>query len=258
MQFLLQSFAARAERLADGAMRGGDAETAEGILTLVLKLIPGRGPAEKLLAKLTNTPPTVNRLPILSSKWVECRKGNLKQGVVRRTRTTAEIEGVKTEADPYEPSLTVRFTPLVWGKSIRATWRVRQIWPSPRGQRGMMFVSCPLGGAEYSKWIAIGPRWAVAIPKGCDNKFVDKKLLSGLYREDGTYEITCCKEGPTFTVLVQGKELVRIKMSKAQDRAASGMPFELKLYTKVPDGEKVHLRAALLDFSCSSDCIRKQ
>jgi len=122
----------------------------------------------------------------------------------------------------------------------------------------MMFMSCPLAGQDYNKWLAIGRKWVVSIPSTYDDRFVDKKLLSGLYRENGTYEITCCKEGRTFTVLVEGKELVRIVMSKAQNRTAADMPVLLKLYANVRHGEKVHLRATLLDFSCSPDCIRKK
>lgn len=258
VEFLLGGFATRAERVAAAVLAGKDVETAEEILTLVLKLIPGRPSAQELMDKLTNKPPTISRLPNLASKWVKCSKANLKQGIVVRTRTMVEMKGVMTKADPYEATLTCAFTPLVWGKTMRTTWRVQQIWPSPKGKRGMMFMFCPLAGPHWAKWIRIGPKWAVSMPKAYADKVLSMKFPTGLYREDGTYEITCSKEGRTFTVLVEGKELLRIGMSEAQNRTAADMPVVLELFTVVPDGEKVHLRATLLDFSCSPDCIRRK
>ena len=259
---LCNSLAGRAERLAGQAVAGKDYDTAREILTLVIELAPDRDSARKLLAKLDGGPaaPASARLPDLTSELITYTpKGGI---VVTRTPRTFDVKGPVTKigrGDGIAVNLT--FTPLLWGRDMRATWRVQQVLPSPKDGGCLYVCFWPVANSRTA-FVANGSNKEVGIygiHVGLKRYYgsaeqIDKEAQKALYREDGTYDITFEKKGLTLTMAVNGHHLSRIVIK--DPRYLSGKAVGLSLALTDVKASRLHIKATLLEFSFSPDCIK--
>ena len=265
VKLLLVGFAVRAERVAARAYAGKDHDTAQAILTVVVKLVPDRSSAWKLLARLTDTPPSTTRLPNLTATGVKCI---IREGVnVRVTRHAVEVTGVTKKVRPggtADVGVVLGFEPLAWGKRMRATWRVQQLKPTPDAPTTTLWVSFWPAASNMTCFFSYPAKAQASVHSFHGDKknykstqSCDEETQKQAFRKDGTYELTFEKKGPLCTLVVDGRELGRFEWK--DERQAAKAPVQFRMYVQGEKGDEnvaVHFKATLLDFSCSPDCIK--
>jgi len=254
---LTLQWAGQAERLAARAIAGKDLDTADQIVSLVLTFLPDRESALKLMDRITGAGPTCRSLPNLKSKWVKVYHSGPTARQVNVTARTVELLCVTDEKD-RSAMVGLTLTPLVWGKSIRSTWRLRQIAPPPaKGAKGYAAVrglpyryDVRIDNVKKRVWSYLYSSKSYKTVTHCEKGVPEK-----MYRADGAYDIAFEKTGPKMTVKVNDEFLIRLELPPEGERAVAKQPFAFSVAWYYGPKQKVHLKATLLEFACSADCI---
>jgi len=254
----LGAFAAAAEALAAAAARDEDIATARAVLVKVLELLPERASARKRLAALGGDVPGGNCPIDLRASWIVCRCP-LGRECVRTRRDGVELQW-RTDAKRTGGTVEVCFTRLRWGRSVRARWRIELLSPPPGLERRLGAWQLPLDG--YLQASSIQARWGCGF-SGKDNCRVvrecDPAVLRRLYREGAwRHEVGFEKAGGRLTVTLDGETIREVQITpKGATRGSMRRPITFRLKTHgLPADQDAHLRATLLEFQCSRDCLQ--
>jgi len=254
---LTLQWAGQAERLAARAIAGKDYDIADEAVCLVLRFLPGRQSAMKLRDKITGAGPTCRSLPNLTSKWVKVYHNGPAARQVNVTARTVELLCATDEKDT-SAMIRLTLTPLVWGKSIRSTWRLRQIAPPPaKGDKGYpSLLALPIK-YEFRIDNAGKKAWSLVLSSAPfkSTTLCAKGVPEKMYRPDGVYDIAFVKDGAKIAVKVNDEFLFRAELTAKHAQAVAKQPFFFDVAWRYGAKQKVHLKATLLEFSCSQDCI---
>lgn len=82
--------------------------------------------------------------------------------------------------------------------------------------------------------------------------------LRGLYDEEGVYEVCFEKQDRIVRVRVGGRTVKEVELTPRQNEAAAGRTVVFKIFGAAQPFRAVHVRATLLEFSCSGDCVSRR
>jgi len=248
---LTTQFASAAEALAGRARTGNDLDTAEAIEALLDELLPGRGADDEKSPRQRRRPDR----PDLAGETVRFRIP--RRARLKRTSRTLELRCVRSDGSRDGEQAIVALGRFVGGRVVRATWRVQQIAPSPEkaGAVAIGFLPDP----DVRVWARRSKR-AVDLERAGRHSILataDHETREDMYRESGGYTVAFEKAGPDVTIRVGGEELARFRMPSRLQREAAKRPLTLFLAVDGRKDTPVAVRATLVRFSCSPDCIRQ-
>ncbi len=245
VEALLKQFATPARALARQSRSANDLDTARQIESLLAELIRA-GQA------LTGPQAKLGKRPNLRSEYVKLQAPAGARVV--RSDSSIEYSTILSNSHRGGARALVGLARFHCGQRVRATWRVEQTAPKPASFGSLAVGFLPSTGVRVTTG-----RGLVDLSFSARDSLLykaDEQTRRDLYSKNGSYEIGFEKRGGDVTILVNRRELARLRMSRRRQTEAASKPMVLWLSVNGRYGKPVGLKATLTQFDCSADCIR--
>ena len=270
VEALAVKFAEKAEALARRALKDNDPDTADMVLTAVVGILPDREPAKRLLRSMDKPQRAdLQGLPNLDGPGIVCATQGARVSF-SRTSSTVELRGSTTSSDKRPLAVGVELARLRWGSDLRAVWRVEQVNPSPLKPGGIVGAAIsPVSGLTLSAHADSTDRTVVVGDVGRGfrtRKRAKDDALRKLFhvprpkkdeKPTVSYEISFEKKDRTVRVRVGRTTVIEVELDRRQNESAASRAVVFKIVGAGPPYVAVQVRATVLEFSCSADCLRR-